>query len=158
MGMSKGWKAFLIIGGIFFVLFLVAVIGVVLILNSSSAPNVDNNSVLVLNVSGALPDFSVEDPAAKLLGFGQPQSLTALLTQLRKAKIDSRVGAIFLDVDFPQIGWGKADELRDAILEFKKSGKPVYAYMEIGSNKEYYIASAADKVFLPQPVIFILMG
>lgn len=149
MAMSKGWKIFLVVGGIFFVLFLVAVIGIALLLGSSSSPTVANNSVLVLNVSGSLPDYSAEDPTAKIFGFGQSQSLTGLLTQLRKAKVDSRVSAVMLDVQFPQIGWGKADELRDAILEFKKSGKPVYAYMEIGSNKEYYIATAADKIFLP---------
>jgi protease-4 len=56
-----------------------------------------------------------------------------------------------LDINFPGIGWGKAYELREAIADFKQSGKPVYAYMEIGMNKEYYIATAADKVFLPPP-------
>ncbi|MEO6656479.1 MAG: signal peptide peptidase SppA, partial [Pyrinomonadaceae bacterium] len=70
-------------------------------------------------------------------------------TQLRKAKIDNRIGAVMLDIDFPGIGWGKADELRDAVKEFKTSGKPVYAYMEIGTNREYYLATAADKVYLP---------
>lgn len=149
MAMSKGWKVFLIVGGIFFVLFLVAIIGIALLIGSSGRPSVSSNSVLVLNVSGELPDYSFDDPTARMFGLGQPQSLTGLLAQLRKAKVDSRVSAIMLDVRFPQIGWGKADELRDAIIEFKKSGKPVYAYMEIGSNKEYYIATAADKIFLP---------
>ena len=54
-----------------------------------------------------------------------------------------------LDISFPGIGWGKADELREAIKEVRTSGKPVYAYMEIGTNREYYIATAADKIFLP---------
>ena len=69
--------------------------------------------------------------------------------QLRKAKVDSRVGAVLLDINFPGIGWGKADELRDAIKDFRASGKPIYSYMEIGMNKEYYIASATEKIFLP---------
>ena len=71
------------------------------------------------------------------------------MTQLRKAKVDKRIGAVLLDINFPGIGWGKAIELRDAIADFKTSGKPVYAYMEIGTNREYYIATAADKIFLP---------
>jgi protease-4 len=54
-----------------------------------------------------------------------------------------------LDINFPGIGWGKADELRDAIKDFRASGKPVYAFMEIGMNREYYIATAADKIFVP---------
>ncbi|MCY7348901.1 MAG: signal peptide peptidase SppA, partial [Pyrinomonadaceae bacterium] len=71
------------------------------------------------------------------------------LAQLRKAKVDSRIGAVLLDIEFPNIGWGKADELRDAIKDFRASGKPIYSYMELGMNKEYYIATATEKVFLP---------
>jgi len=149
MAMSKGLRTLLMVGGILIALFLVGIIGLFLLIESSGRPTVSNNSVLVLNVSGNLPDYVPEDPTAKLFGMGQGQSFTSLLTQLRKAKVDSRVSAVLLDVSFPQIGWGKADELRDAIADFKQSGKPIYAYMEIGMNKEYYIASAADKVFLP---------
>jgi protease-4 len=112
-------------------------------------PDVANNTVLVLNVSGDLPDYVPEEPFAKALGIQQKQSFSSLLTQLRKAKVDNRIGAVVLDISFPGIGWGKADELRDAIKDYRASGKPAYAYMEIGSNREYYIATAADKIFLP---------
>ena len=44
--------------------------------------------------------------------------------------------------------WGKVQEIRDAVLDFRKSGKPVYAYMEYGGDREYYLASAADRIFL----------
>lgn len=147
--MSKTAKTLLIIGGVLLALFLVLVVGIWLAARSMGKPSVAENSVLVLNVSGSLPDFSADDSAAQLFGFGQPPSFSNLLTQLRKAKVDSRIGAVLLDINFPGIGWGKADELRAAIAEFKTSGKPVYAYMEIGSNKEYYIAVAADRVYLP---------
>ena len=147
--MSKTGKALLIIGGIFFVLILVAVIGLALAFGSMGKPTVPDNSVLVLKISGDLPDYAPDDPTAKLFGITQPQSFTSLLTQLRKAKVDKRIGAVLLDIDFPQIGWGKAEELREAIKDFRTSGKPVYAYMEIGMNKEYYIATAAEKVYLP---------
>jgi protease-4 len=141
--MSKTTKVFLILGGIFFALFLVAVIGIVLLANAIGKPDVPENSVLVLSVTGDLPDYAPEDPTAKLFGINQQQSFTSLLTQLRKAKVDARIGAVMLDIDFPAIGWGKADELREAIKDFRASGKPLYAYMEIGTNREYYIATAA---------------
>jgi protease-4 len=112
-------------------------------------PSVPDNSVLVLSVSGDLPDYIPEDQLAKAFGITKGQSFTALLTQLRKAKIDNRIQAVMLDINFPGIGWGKADELRDAIKDFRASGKPVYAFMEIGMNREYYIATAADKIFVP---------
>ena len=149
MTTSKTAKVILIGGAILFVLFLVAVIGIAFLANSFSRPSVAENSVLRLNVSGSLPDYTPEDPFAKAVGIGQTQSFTGLLTQLRKAKIDNRIGGVLLDINFPGIGWGKADELRDAIADFRTSGKPVYAFMEIGSNKEYYIATAAEKIFLP---------
>src|SRR5207244_6126628 len=44
--------------------------------------------------------------------------------------------------------WGKVQEIRDAVIEFKKSGKPVYAYLEYGGDREYYLATAADKIYL----------
>lgn len=149
MAMSRTGKTLLIIGGVFLALFLVAVIGIILFAESISQPKISDNSVLILNISGSLPDYVPEDPMAQALGFGQSQSFSSLLTQLRKAKVDKRVSAVLLDIDFPGIGWGKADELRAAIADFKTSGKPAYAFMEIGSNKEYYIAAAADKIFLP---------
>lgn len=149
MATSKTAKIILIVGGILFLFLIAAVIGLVLIADSLGRPSVADNSVLILNVSGDLPDYVPEEPIAKALGVGQTQSFTGLMTQLRKAKVDSRIGAVVLDINFPGIGWGKADELRDAIKEFRTSGKPVYAYMELGTNREYYIATAADKVFLP---------
>ncbi|MEK7855425.1 MAG: S49 family peptidase, partial [Acidobacteriota bacterium] len=149
MAASKTTKVLIIGGAIALVLFLVLVIGIALIASSISQPTVAQNSVLILNVSGSLPDYTPDDAFARAVGFAQPQSFTGLLTQLRKAKVDSRISAVFLDINFPGIGWGRADELRDAISDFRSSGKPAYAYMEIGSNKEYYIATAADKIFLP---------
>ncbi len=149
MAISKTAKTLLIVGGILVALFLVAIIGIALFAETLSRPRVPSNSVLSLRVSGDLPDYSNQDQVARIFGMEQPPSFTSLMTQLRKAKVDSRIGAVLLDIDFPQIGWGKADELRDAIADLRTSGKPVYAFMEIGMNKEYYIATAAEKIFLP---------
>ncbi len=148
MAMSKTGKIFLIVGGILFAFVLVAIIGLAIMVESIGRTSVPENSVLILDVSGSLPDYSADDPLARAFGMGEPQSFSNLLTQLRKAKVDSRVGAVLLNINFPGIGWGKADELRDAIKDFRASGKPIYSYMEIGMNKEYYIAAATDKVFL----------
>lgn len=149
MAISKTTKVLLIVGSILVVLFIMGIAGLIYISRTMNQPSVAANSVLILNVSGELPDYVPEEPLAKAFGIKQQQSFTNLLTQFRKAKVDNRIGAIKLHIDFPSIGWGKADELRDAIKDFKTSGKPVYAYMEMGTNREYYIATAADQVFLP---------
>jgi protease IV len=151
MAMSKTSKILLVVGGLLAALLFLGVIGLIVAITTMNKPSVEANSVLVLNVSGPLPDYSAEDPLARAFGIGQPPSLTNLMTQLRKAKVDDRISGVILDINFPQIGWGKADELRDAITDFKGSQKPIYAVMDIGTNLEYYIATAADKIYLPPP-------
>lgn len=149
MAMSKTGKIFVITIGVIFAVILIGLIGIGLWAKSLNRADVPDNSVLVLKVTGSMPDYAADDPMARLFGMEQSQSFSSLLTQLRKAKVDKRIGAILLDVDMPQMGWGKADELRDAIADFRTSGKPIYGFMEIGLNKDYYIASACEKVFLP---------
>lgn len=149
--MSKTGKTLLIIGGILFALVLVAIIGIALMLENIGNPNVPENSVLVLKISGELPDYAPKDSLAEAFGMGTSQSFTGLVMDLRKAKADSRVGAVLLEVEISGLGWGKANELRAAIKDFKTSGKPIYAYTELALNKEFYIAAAADKIFVPPP-------
>ncbi len=150
MAMSRTRKIVLAIVGVVFVLFLACLIGLALFIASirSSTPGVEKNSVLVLRVAGDLPDYRPEDPAARYFG-GDDNSFALLTSQIKKAKVDKRINAILLDIDFTSMGWAKADELRDTIADFRMTGKPVYAYMELATNKEYYIATACDKIFVP---------
>src|SRR5206468_11167992 len=159
MAMSKTRKVVLIISGIVIVLVLVFLLGIAIIVSAirGNRPSIRDNSVLVLKISGPLPDYVPEDPIRKLFG-GQPQSLSSLLGQFRKAKVDKRISAVVLDIDMPEEGWAKAEEIRAAIADFRTSGKPVYAFMEMGLNKDYYIASACDRVFLPPPGDLFTIG
>lgn len=149
MAMSRTRKIVLIITGVLLGCFLLMVLMVALFISAlrNSGPTIHDNSVLVLNVKGNMPDYVTEDPFARALG-AEDNSLTNLLWQIRKAKADKRIKAILLDVDFSSAGWGQADEIRDAIADFRTSGKPVYAYMLLGTSKEYYIASSADRVYM----------
>ena len=67
---------------------------------------------------------------------------------LRNAAADSRIQAVVLEPRGLSVGWAKLEELRTDILNFKKSGKPVYAFLRGAGTKEYYLATAADKVFM----------
>src|SRR5215470_5713884 len=157
--MSSTRKAALIILGILGAVVLVCVIGVVLIWAAfrKSEPSIQDNSVLTLRVAGALPDYTPDDPFKRFFG-GPDQSLTGLVMQFKKAKADKRIKAILLEVDMSGVGWGKAEELREAIADFRSSGKPVYAYIEFGLNKEYYIATACDKIYVPPPGELFING
>jgi protease-4 len=138
---------------------LVCVIGVVLIWAAlgRGEPTIRDNSLLTLRVAGALPDYTPDDPFKRFFG-GPDQSLTGLIMQFKKAKADKRIKAILLDVNMSGVGWGKAEEIRDAITDFRSSGKPVYAFVEFGLNKEYYIATACDKIIVPPPGELFING
>ncbi|HJS24763.1 MAG TPA: signal peptide peptidase SppA [Pyrinomonadaceae bacterium] len=157
--MSSTRKTVLIILGILGAVVLVAVIGIAVLVASfrRGEPSIRDNSVLTLRVSGSLPDYSPDDPFKKFFG-GPDQSLTGLVMQFKKAKVDKRIKAILLEVNMSGVGWGKAEEIRDAITDFRSSGKPVYAYIEFGLNKEYYIATACDKIIVPPPGELFING
>ena len=152
MAMSGARKTALVIVGILGVLLLVVVIGIAVIWSifRQSEPSIRDNSVLALRVAGPLPDYSPDDPFKKIFG-GPDQSLTGLIMQFKKAKVDNRIKAVILDINTSGVGWGKAEEIRDAITDFRSSGKPVYGFIEFGLNKEYYIATACDKIIVPPP-------
>lgn len=150
MAVSRTGKIILIVGSILMVLAILVVAGLVLLFAAfrESAPDIRDNSVLALKLEGSLPDYTNQDPIANRF-FGTPsQSLTGLLMQLKKAKSDKRITAVLLDVGLLGTGWAKADEIRDAITDFRTSGKPIYAFMEVATDKEYYIASACDRVYV----------
>src|SRR5215204_6229767 len=143
MAMSRTRKTVLIITGIVVALGVMVVIGAALILAAlrQSAPPVRDNSVLVLRVGGPLPDYVPDDPLRKYFG-GTDQSLSNLVLQ----------------IDMSGAGWGKAEEIRDAVADFRSSGKPVYAYMEFGMNKEYYIATACNQIYMAPPGELFITG
>ncbi|MGI8917799.1 MAG: signal peptide peptidase SppA [Pyrinomonadaceae bacterium] len=159
MAMSRTRKTVLIITGIVVALGVMVVIGAALILAAlrQSAPPVRDNSVLVLRVGGPLPDYVPDDPLRKYFG-GPDQSLSNLVLQFKKAKLDDRIKAVVLEIDMSGAGWGKAEEIRDAIADFRASGKSVYAYMEFGMNKEYYIATACNQIYMAPPGELFITG
>src|SRR5438874_835459 len=159
MAMSTTRKIVLVISSIVLALVLIVVVGIAIIATAfgGKRPSIEDNSVLTLKVSGSLPDYVPDDPLRRLLR-GQPQSLSSLLAQFRKAKVDKRITAVLLDIDISEVGWAKSEEIRDAITDFRSSGKPVYAYMETGLNKDYYIATACDKIFVPPPGELFTIG
>jgi protease IV len=110
-------------------------------------PSVASQSTLVLRPSGELHEVLPDD----VLGLIRAEGTTVrgLVENLRKASRDSRITTVLLmpgSLDLPF--WAKVQELRDAVTEFRKSGKTVVAFLENGGDREYYLASAADRVFL----------
>src|SRR3954463_14793981 len=121
-------------------------------------PAVPSNATLILRVGGSLTELAPNDVVGYLRGNRQP-TVRSIVDNLRKAKIDRRVRAVLLKpTGFESPFWAKVQEVREAVLDFKKSGKPIYAYLEYGGDREYYLATAADKVFLMPSAPLDLVG
>src|SRR5919204_5433900 len=111
-------------------------------------PAVPSNATLVLRVGGDLSEVAPADVVSYVRGVKAP-TVRSVVDNLRKAKADGRVRAVMLKpTGFESPFWGKVQEIRDAVIDFRKSGKPVYAYLEYGGDREYYLATGADRIFL----------
>ncbi len=123
-------------------------------------PPISRNSYLELDIFGAVPDRESINPLEKIM-VGEAPSMSGLISCIRKAKIDPKIKGIVLRPMGTTMGWAKIEELRDVLTDFKTSGKPVYAYLEVVGNREYYLALVADTIFgSPTASMFIngLMG
>jgi protease IV len=111
---------------------------------------VKENSVLYLKLGAQISEQEVDDPLAELFpGAGNESiGLIQLKSSIRHAKTDANIKGIYLNVSTVGAGIATITELRDAILDFRTSGKWVVAYSDNYSEGAYYLASAADKVYL----------
>ena len=124
---------------------------------SQKPPDVAANSVLVMRLSGEIPEKPGLDMPS-FLGDEAAPTISNIWMALRKAAVDSHIRAIVLEPDGLSIGWSRLEELRSDIEKFRKSGKPVYAYLRNPTAREYYVALAADRIYLGPSETFMLKG
>jgi len=114
----------------------------------SKQPTIAGNSVLVLTWEGTIPEAApVEIPIPFLQSQAMP-TMRDMWASLREAANDRRIKAVVLAPRGLSIGWAKLEELHDELVQFKKSGKPLYAMLRGPGSREYYLASVADKIYL----------
>lgn len=123
-----------------------------LMASSGEQPKVDDNSVLKISLSGTLVDQApAENPITALLGNNgatTTQGLDQLIDAIKVAKENDKVKGIYLEGGALQSDFASNEELRRALLDFKKSKKWIIAYADSYSQGTYYIASVADRVLL----------
>ncbi len=140
--------------GTFFALGLLSFLYIFLILallfvSSDTKKNTDS-PILKINISGIIAERESYDPLSMaFFNFGiKKQGLNDILAAIKKAKDDDKVKGIYLSTGFVHAGIATMAEIRDALTDFKESGKFVVAYGEIISQKSYYAISVADKIVL----------
>lgn len=112
---------------------------------------VSDNSVLQLNLDAQISEQQVENPFAgvPVLGGETPNvGLWQLKQAINNAKTDPKIKGIFLNVSYPMAGFSTLEEIRQSLLDFREEGKWVIAYSDAMSEGAYYLASAADKIYL----------
>ena len=109
-------------------------------------PHVPGDSALVLRLGGDLRE--VEPGGLMAVLQEPPPTVRSVVEALRKAKVDRRVTSVVIRPAGNAALWAKVQEVRDAIIDFRTSGKPIVAYLESGGDQEFYLATACDKVFL----------
>jgi protease-4 len=134
--------------GILFCGLAVVVIGIVVVSRGQAVPSLSAGTTLMLHLEGDLPEQAPVDVPLPFLQDQQPMTMLDTWKLLRKAAADSRIKAIVLEPRGLSAGWAKLEELRSGVLAFRKSGKPVYAYLRNPSSHDYYLATAADKIYM----------
>jgi protease-4 len=119
-------------------------------------PRVSSNSTLVLRIGGNLNELD----SGGVLGpfFEGPPTVRSVVETIRKAKTDKRITSLIVKPSGSAALWAKVQEVRDALTDFRGSGKPAIAYLEYGGEQEYYLATACDKVFLMPAASLDLTG
>jgi protease-4 len=142
-----------IVGLVFFMLLmLVIMLGVISATSSHDPIQVEANSVLKLKFDKPIVERGIDDPLSDL-DFPFVRQNNIGLIQLREAianaKLDDNIKGIFLEMDMTLSGgYATIEEIRNALLDFKESGKFVVAYGEYYTEKGYYLASVADSIYV----------
>jgi protease IV len=124
----------------------------------SKPPEVADNSVLVLRMTGDIPEKPPVELPAFLGGGHDGTTVAGVWMNLRKAATDGKIKAVVVEPEGLASGWAKLEELRSDIEQFRKSGKPVIAYLRSPAARDYYVALAADRIYLGPEEPLMLKG
>jgi protease IV len=149
--MFASMLGFLLMSIIVFFLFMGMIASFAAFMEKESV-KVDENSVLHIKFDTDIRDRSSSDPFSEIdFASMKPKSslgLNDILKNLDKATNDPNIKGIYLDLMTMQTGMANVEEIRNALLEFKESGKFIVAYGEVFTQSAYYLATVADKIYL----------
>jgi protease-4 len=120
-------------------------------------PSVAEGSTLILHLGGDIPE---KPPIDLGLPFLQQRTITVedLWSMLRRAASDSRIKAVVFEPEGASPGWAKMQEIHADLEQFRKSGKPLVAYLKSPGTREYYMATACSKIYLAPVDLLDLKG
>jgi len=137
---------------------ILLIIGFVAIISSEDEVKVKENSILKIDLANtSVVERSSENPFDGLSLSGDVAStieLKQVLDNIEKAKLDDNIKVIYINTSYVSAGISQIEEIRNKLLEFKQTGKPIIAYSEVYNQAAYYLSSVANKVYLnPEGVV-----
>ena len=144
------------------VILILVIIGIIVAASGDKTVEIDSNSVLHIQFTKPITERTPVNPLKDVpfLGLGQDEAigLNDILADIKKAKTDPDIKGIYLEESTFTSGQATSEEIRNALIDFKKSGKFIIAYSEIYTQSFYYLASVADKVYMNPKGIFEFHG
>ena len=144
------------------IIFIVIIIVILVSAGGEKHIDIDSNSVLHISFNTNIPERTPNNPLAGLdfLGLQGEKTigLNDILANIKRARTDENIKGIFLDESYMLSGQATTEEIRNALIDFKRSGKFVIAYSEVYTQGFYYLASVADKVYINPKGIFEFRG
>ncbi len=147
--------------GFLFAVVAAAIAGLAFIRLATRPPSIPDNAVLVLRIKGPVPERAgVETPFSGIpfIGSQGPPTVRDYWELFKKASADPRIRAILVAPEGVEAGWAKLDELRAGIEGFRKAGKPAYAWLQSPRTRDYYLATAAERVYMGPEDVLDLKG
>ena len=142
--------------GFFIVMGVIGVMSIIgMIAPGNAAQNVEKNSVFVLNLSGTISEQGSENPLSMFTGDNSLNSgLNDILSAIKKAKANDDIKGIYIEAGALMTNYATLQEIRNALDDFRKSGKWIVAYGDFYTQGAYYVASVANKVYInPKGVV-----
>lgn len=136
--------------GFFIVMGVIGMMSIIgMIASGNAAQNVEKNSVFVLNLSGTISEQGSENPLSMFTGDNSLNSgLNDILSSIKKAKTNDDIKGIYIEAGALATNYATLQEIRNALADFRKSGKWIVAYGDFYTQGAYYVASVADKVYI----------
>ena len=136
--------------GFFIVMGVIGMMSIIgMIASGNAAQNVEKNSVFVLNLSGTISEQGSENPLSMFTGENSLNSgLNDILSSIKKAKANDDIKGIYIEAGALAANYATLQEIRNALADFRKSGKWIVAYGDFYTQGAYYVASVADKVYI----------
>ena len=142
---------------VFFLIILTFVIFISFILDTE--PRIVDNSYLHIRLSGGISEYVAPDPIEEALG-DFTLDVKRFRENLEKAQVDDRINGVILDISYFGVSYSKIQEIHQLILNFRKNGKKIYAFLgpDIATTSDYYLATACDSIFMPPTANLFING